>query len=86
VLERRVIVAIEEGLHARPAALFARLAAEQPATVTIRKADGSPVPTSSILSIMTLGARLGDEVVLASDDDTAGPSIDALVAYLATAS
>ena len=85
MLERRVIVAIEEGLHARSAALFARLAAEQPVTVTIRTADGSPVPTSSILSVMTLGARRGDEVVLASDDDTAGSSLDALVAYLKSA-
>jgi len=85
VLERRAIVAIEEGLHARPAALFVKLAAGLPGAVTIRIADGSPVPTSSILSIMTLGARHGDEVVLSSDDDTAGPSLDALVAYLENA-
>ena len=85
MLERRVIVTIEEGLHARPAALFVKLAAGLPATVTIRAADGSPVPTSSILSVMTLGARRGDEVVLASDDDTAGSSLDALVAYLKSA-
>jgi phosphocarrier protein HPr len=85
VLERHVIVAIEEGLHARPAALFVTLAAGLPAAVTIRTADGSPVPTSSILSVMTLGARRGDEVVLASHDDTAGPSLDALVAYLENA-
>jgi len=85
VLERRVVVAIAEGLHARPAALFVKLAAEQSAAVTIRTMDGTPVPTSSILSVMTLGARLGDEVVLATDDDTAGPSLDALAAYLTTA-
>lgn len=85
MLERRVVVAIEEGLHARPAALFVKLATEQPAAVTIRKTDGAAVPTSSILSVMTLGARLGDEVVLATDDDAAGPSLDALAAYLTTA-
>ena len=85
MLERRVIVAIAEGLHARPAALFVKLAAGLPAAVTIRVADGSPVPTSRILSVMTLGARHGDEVVLASDDETAGPSLDALVAYLENA-
>ncbi len=82
MLERRVILAIEEGLHARPAALFVKLAAGVPAAVTIRTADGSPAPTSSILSVMSLGARRGDEVVLASDDDSAGPSLDALAAYL----
>lgn len=85
MLERRVVVAIEEGLHARPAALFVKLAAEQPAAVTIRTPDGSPVPASSILSVMTLGARLGDEVVLATEDDGAGSSLDALASYLTTA-
>jgi len=85
VLERRVVVAIEEGLHARPAALFVKLAADQPAAVTIRTPDGPPVPTSSILSVMTLGARLGDEVVLATEDDGAGSSLDALATYLTTA-
>ena len=58
MLERRVIVTIEEGLHARPAALFVKLAAGLPATVTIRTADGSAVPTSSILSVMTLRLSL----------------------------
>ncbi len=85
MLERRVVVAIEEGLHARPAAVFVRLAAEQPAAVSIRTPDGDPVPTSSILGVMTLGARLGDEVVLATEDDGAGSSLEALATYLTTA-
>jgi len=67
VAERRVVVGIAEGLHARPAALFAKLAGAQPYPVTIRKPEGTPVPAASILSIMTLGARAGDEVVLATD-------------------
>jgi len=86
VLERRVIVAIEEGLHARPAALFARLAADQPFAITIRKDDGEPAQAASILSVMTLGVRCGDEVFLATEDPAAGPSLDALVEFLATAS
>ena len=85
MLERRVTVALAEGLHARPAAMFVKLAAEQPAAVTIRKADGDPVPTSSILSVMTLGARLGDQVVLEAEGDGAESSLDALTEYLTTA-
>jgi phosphocarrier protein HPr len=85
MLERRVTVALADGLHARPAALFVKLAAEQPAAVTIRKADGAPVPASSILGLMTLGARVGDEVVLAADGDAAEQALDALAAYLTTA-
>jgi phosphocarrier protein HPr len=85
MLERRVTVALAEGLHARPAALFVKLVAEQPAVVTIRKVEGAPVSASSILGLMTLGARLGDEVVLAADGDAAESALDTLAKYLTTA-
>ncbi|NLE72253.1 MAG: HPr family phosphocarrier protein [Actinomycetales bacterium] len=80
--ERRVTVAIAEGLHARPAALFVKLAGEQPCPVTIRRPDGDPVPAASILSVMTLGARAGDDVVLAAEGPDAEAALDALAAYL----
>ncbi len=76
---RRVVVTIPEGLHARPAAMFVKLAGEQPTPATIRRPDGAPVPGTSILSVMTLGVRCGDEVVLEAD----GPGGDAAVAALA---
>jgi len=86
VLERRVTVAIAEGLHARPAALFVKLAGEQSATVTIRKIDGEPVATNSVLGIMALGGRFGDDVVLEADGDGAEASLDALAGFLTSAS
>lgn len=82
---RHVTVAIPEGLHARPAALFVRLAAEQPVAVTVRRADASvPVPASSILSVMALGAHAGDELVLEADGDGADDALTALADYLAS--
>ncbi|HEY9411883.1 MAG TPA: HPr family phosphocarrier protein [Jiangellaceae bacterium] len=80
--ERTVVVASKAGLHARPAAVFVKAAAEQPAKVTIRKPDGDPVDASSILSIMTLGVEQGDEVVLSAEGDKADQSLDTLVALL----
>lgn len=74
-----VVVTIPEGLHARPAAMFVKLAGEQPTPVTIRRPDGAPVPATSILSVMTLGVRAGDAVVLEAD----GPDGEAAVAALA---
>ncbi len=76
---RTVVVKVPEGLHARPAAMFVKLAGEQPTPVTIRRPDGAPVPATSILSVMTLGVRAGDEVVLEAD----GPDGEAAVAALA---
>ena len=82
--ECRVTVAIAEGLHARPAALFVQLASTLSAPVTIRKDGGNPAPTRSILSVMALGAKGGDDVILAADGEGAEESLDALVTYLST--
>lgn len=82
--ERTVVVASKVGLHARPAAVFVKAAAEQPARVTIRKGDGVPVDASSILAIMTLGVEHGDEVTIAADGEGAEESLAALHALLET--
>ncbi|HEX5400770.1 MAG TPA: HPr family phosphocarrier protein [Pseudonocardiaceae bacterium] len=82
--ERRVKVGSKIGLHARPAALLAKAAAAQPVPVTIRKADGQPVPAGSVLNLMTLGAMHGDEVVLAADGDGADAALDELATLVAT--
>ncbi|MCP2166662.1 HPr family phosphocarrier protein [Goodfellowiella coeruleoviolacea] len=82
--ERRVTVASRVGLHARPAALLAKAAAEQPVTITIRKPDGQPVPAASVLNLMTLGAMHGDEVVLAADGDGAETALEAIVKIIST--
>jgi phosphocarrier protein len=82
VPERTVVVASKVGLHARPAAVFVKTAAEQPARVKIRKGDAEPVDAASILAIMTLGVEHGDEVVLSAEGEAADDSLDALVALL----
>jgi phosphocarrier protein len=71
--QRTVVVGSKVGLHARPAALFVKAAAAQPVAVTIAKPGGGPVPANSILSVLTLDAKGGEEVVLnatASDRGT----------------
>ena len=82
--ERRVTVASKVGLHARPAALLAKAAADQPVPVTIRKNGGEAVEASSVLGLMTLGAMHGDEVVLSADGDGADAALDAIAELIAT--
>ncbi|NKQ53640.1 HPr family phosphocarrier protein [Amycolatopsis sp. K13G38] len=83
MLERRVVVGSSVGLHARPAALFVKAAAEQPVPVTIGLGDGAPVDARSLLSVMGLGARGGDEVVLRADGPDADTALNALAAVVA---
>ena len=75
--ELRVSVTAAEGLHARPAALFVKAAADAATAgvaVSIAKPDGPPVDARSILSVLSLDVRHGEEVVLTAD----GPADDVL--------
>ncbi|WP_026460122.1 dihydroxyacetone kinase phosphoryl donor subunit DhaM [Schaalia suimastitidis] len=76
-LSRHATVADPEGLHARPAALLARLAAEFDAETFVNDADAS-----SVLELMTIGARHGDIVQVRSSGRQAAEALAAVVAYL----
>ena len=80
---RTVIVASKIGLHARPAALFTAAASAAGLPVTLRKGDAAPVPATSILSVLTLDVRCGDEVTIAADGDRADAVLDGLADLLA---
>jgi len=72
--QRNVVIGSSVGLHARPAALFVQAAAKQPVKVKIGKVGSDPVDARSILSVLALDARNGDEVVLSAvgeGDETA---------------
>lgn len=80
--ERSVKVAAPEGLHARSAAEFCRIAGTFDATVTLR-ANDSQADASSILEILGLDVRGGDEVTLTADGPGAEAALDALADLLA---
>ncbi|HMG29628.1 MAG TPA: HPr family phosphocarrier protein [Jiangellaceae bacterium] len=80
--ERVVVVGSRVGLHARPAALFVKAAAELPVPVRIRKGDGKAVDARSILAVLALGAKGGDEVALEADGEGAEAALDTLTAVL----
>jgi phosphocarrier protein len=84
--ERRVAVADPDGLHARPAALFVKAAAALGVPVKIGKAGTDDrVDARSILSVLALDVRHGDEVVLSAEGDGADTALDRLVALLSGA-
>jgi phosphocarrier protein HPr len=81
--ERRAIIGSKVGLHARPAALFVQTVTRQPVKVTIAKPGSDPVDARSILSVLALDARGGDEVVLAAEGEGADAALDEVAALLA---
>jgi phosphocarrier protein HPr len=81
--ERTVTIGSRSGLHARPAALFVKAAAEQPVPVRIRVGDGRAAEARSMLAVLALGAGHGTEVTLEADGEQANQALDALAALLA---
>lgn len=67
----------DDGLHARPAAEFVKLAATFPARVTVNGRDAR-----SLLAILSLGLARGAAVEIATDDPDGRPAVDALVALV----
>ncbi len=80
--ERKVKVGSSVGLHARPATIFTQAAAKLPVKVTIAKPGGNAVDARSVLFVLGLDVRGGDEVVLAADGDGADAALDELEALL----
>lgn len=73
--ERRVRVAAPEGLHARPAARFVRAVQDSGLPVRVARADGAgagEVNAASILGVLGLGVRRGEEVVLSCEGGGSG--------------
>lgn len=53
-----------EGLHARPAAMFARACNLSGKEIMVSKGESDPVNGASTLQLMTLGVAQGDVVTL----------------------
>ncbi|WP_076263799.1 HPr family phosphocarrier protein [Intrasporangium flavum] len=79
---RTVTIASSVGLHARPAALFVEAASNSGLDVEIARPGQDPVDATSILGVMALGAKHGEEVVLTADGDGADATLDQLVDLL----
>jgi phosphocarrier protein HPr len=82
--ERQATVKSAVGLHARPAALFVQAAARVPLDVTVAKTGSAPVNAKSILAVLSLDVRGGEEIVLHADGPGAEQHLDSLATVLET--
>lgn len=81
---RTVRIGSANGLHARPAKLFAQAAKDAGIPLTVSKGAGSPVNAASILSVISLGAENGDYVTLTAEGPDAEQVLDTLTELLTT--
>ena len=77
VLTREFEILNQNGVHARPAALFVKTAARFDSDVMVEK-DGNRVSGKSIMGMMTLEASMGSKIVVLIE----GPDAEAAMAEL----
>ena len=80
MVKQTVTIKSAEGLHARPAADFVRMAAAPGHTVLISKGQSAKVRGDSILSLLSLGVKQGEKLTI----EVAGPDEDSLLQSLIT--
>lgn len=76
-ITRVVVIENEQGLHARPAELMARLARQFQSRIELIR-DDRRVEASSIMDLLTLGAVQGTRLIVAAEGDDAEQAVDAL--------
>jgi len=79
--QQTVIITLRQGLHARPAALLARRAKSFGAQISLA-AHGRIANARSVVGIMALGVRHGDEVILRAEGSEAAQALEAMLAGL----
>lgn len=81
-VSRVAVVGSRVGLHSRPAKLVAEEAAKQSVIVKISMNGGDPVDARSLLSILALGAKKGDQVTVEADGESAGTAVDTIASLV----
>ncbi|MFM5904651.1 MAG: HPr family phosphocarrier protein [Micrococcales bacterium] len=75
MISGKVSVANIDGWHARPASEFARLVGQSPNRVRVSRQGMTPVPGDSVLSLISLGAKQGDVLII----EVEGPDSETLL-------
>jgi phosphotransferase system HPr (HPr) family protein len=81
---RLLVVTNPSGLHARPAALFVRTAAEFRSVIRVRNATrgGAGVNAKGILGILTIGVSSGHEIEISAEGEDQDAALESLVALV----
>ncbi len=70
LLRKKITVKNEQGLHARPAAMFVQVANKFDARITVRRGE-EEVSGKSIMGILMLGAEKGSQIIIEAEGDDA---------------
>ena len=81
MVEKAFVVKNETGLHARPASLFVQKAAKYKSTIKLKK-ENKEANAKSIISVLSLGASKGSEILICADGEDEQDAVNGLVELL----
>jgi phosphocarrier protein HPr len=79
--ETKVVIKNKVGLHARPAAFFVRKASEHKCKVSVIVGD-KEVNAKSILQVLSLGVRAGQEITIRADGEGEAEAVSSLKRFV----
>ncbi len=77
LIEKRLTIQNEQGLHARPAAIFVQIANKYESDIVVRKGS-QKVNGKSIMGLLTLAAEKGAKLNIKANGPDAKEAIDEL--------
>ncbi len=80
MIEKKVKIVNQAGLHTRPAATIVKLAAKYRCEFVISK-DGMNINGKSIIGVMTLAAEMGSELLLTFEGEDEQQAADEISDY-----
>lgn len=81
MVSKTLTVKNKTGLHARPAALFSKLANTCPCEVSIEK-EGKKINAKSILGVLSLAIVMGSEITIITDGENEEECLGKLVDFM----
>ena len=81
MIEKKLVIKNEQGLHARPAALFVQIANKYESDILVRKGK-QEVNGKSIMGLMTLAAEKNSSIILKVEGPDAEEAMKELEALL----
>ena len=81
MVQKEILIKLEDGVHARPAALFVEKANSFKSSIKIVK-DNIEVDAKSIMSIMMLGLTFGTKITLKVDGEDESEALETLYKFI----
>ena len=80
--EFKYVVTDAQGIHARPAGILVKAIAKKTSDIKIKKAgDTREVNAKSIMAVMSLGVKQGNEVIITAEGADEDTAIEGLKAF-----